>query len=51
VLFHELPGFGSLCEIALGGCPQARQSVPALDQHRQTARSPAAQTQLSKFDS
>jgi hypothetical protein len=34
VLLPELPGFGSLYEIALGGCPQAHQSAPALGQRR-----------------
>ena len=38
VLFHELPGFGSLQETAHGGgCPQAHQTNPALGQPRQTA--------------
>jgi hypothetical protein len=31
-------GFGSLCESALGGCPQAHQSVPALGQPRRSAQ-------------
>lgn len=56
MLLPELPGFGSLYEIALGGCPQAHQSVPALGQRRPAAQpyaalaaapAPAAELQLS----